>query len=340
MSSPRNAAELQRTGRTDQTETEHDAQKAPSGPSFLERQRAARPWLDHLVRAGLRYTQQKGDYYAAGITYFSVLALVPLIMISFAAAGFVLAGDGALLDRVKSEVAAAVPGNAAATISDLIDSAIMARTSVGLIGLALALYAGLGWITNIREALTAQWDKRHEPGPFLRTKLADLCALIGLGLALVVSFGLSGVAGAGTSALLGLLGLDQVPGSFLLTATLALLLSIATTWAVFAWVIARLPREPVSGRSAVRAGLLAAVVFEGFKQLGVLYLQAVTGGPAGSTFGPVIGILVFIYTTARFLLFATAWAATAPENLAASVSGGVVVGRCPDPPAPAAHPGR
>jgi membrane protein len=39
-------------------------------------------------------------------------------------------------------------------------------------------------------------------------------------------------------------------------------------------------------------------------------------GPAGATFGSVLGLLVFAYITARLILFATAWAATSSENLA------------------------
>ena len=47
-------------------------------------------WLDHLVRAGARYTERHGNHYAAAVTYFSVLSLVPLLMVAFAIAGFVL----------------------------------------------------------------------------------------------------------------------------------------------------------------------------------------------------------------------------------------------------------
>jgi membrane protein len=39
-------------------------------------------------------------------------------------------------------------------------------------------------------------------------------------------------------------------------------------------------------------------------------------GPAGATFGPVLGLMVFAYITARLILFATAWAATSAESLA------------------------
>jgi membrane protein len=57
--------------------------------------------------------------------------------------------------------------------------------------------------------------------------------------------------------------------------------------------------------------LLAAVGFEGFKLVAAIYLKSVLGSPAGATFGPVLGLMVFAYVTARLLLFATAWAATA-----------------------------
>ena len=90
------------------------------------------------------------------------------------------------------------------------------------------------------------------------------------------------------------------------------------SWLLFTWIIARLPRESVSFRSAMRAGLLAAVAFEIFKQVASIYLKSVVTGPAGATFGPVLGLMVFAYITARLILFSTAWAATSTENLAAA----------------------
>jgi membrane protein len=82
-------------------------------------------------------------------------------------------------------------------------------------------------------------------------------------------------------------------------------------------MIARLPREPVSFASSIRAALLAAIGFELFKLIASIYLKSVLHSPAGAAFGPVLGLMVFAYVTARLLLFATAWAATSTENLAA-----------------------
>lgn len=291
----------------------------PDFKAMLDDRRARWPWLDHTVVAAQRYQGQKGDYYAAGMTYFSVLALFPLLMIAFAIAGFVLVNQPGWLDEIQSQVAENVPGSFGETISSLIDTAIESRASVGVIGLLGALYAGLGWIANLREALTAMWESKHEQGGFLATKAKDLAALLGLGTALVLSLGLSALAGGDvTRSILEWANLDSVPGVGIGLRIFSVLLALAATWVLFTWVISRLPREPVSWRSAAKGALLAAIGFEIFKQLGALYLASVTSGPAGVVFGPIIGLLVFVFTTSRLVLFSTSFAATTRESLAAA----------------------
>ena len=72
--------------------------------SKIEQLRERYPWLDHVVRAGERYTERHGDHYAAAVTYFSVLSLVPLLMIAFAIAGFVLRAQPDLLAELQSSI--------------------------------------------------------------------------------------------------------------------------------------------------------------------------------------------------------------------------------------------
>ena len=238
-------------------------------------------------------------------------------MVAFSIAGFIFAGNPDLLADVQEKVTENVPGEMGGQINDLIDQAISARTGVGIIGLLGGLYAGLGWMANLRAALTEQWDQKHKPAGMIKQKVGDLGALAGLGLALVVSLGLSAVSsGAVGKKLLALVKLDEAPGVFIVLKIVSIALALLASWAVFVWVIARLPREPVTFASAMRAALLAAIVFEIFKQFASFYLKQVTSSPAGATFGPIIGIMVFSFFTARIILFATAWAATADENLA------------------------
>ncbi|NLG56078.1 MAG: inner membrane protein YhjD [Rhodococcus sp.] len=294
--------------------------KDKDAPGFVEKQRAKRPWFDHAVRAGERYQGQKGDYYAAGITYFSVLSIVPMLMVTFAIAGFVLAGNPTWLDEIKHAISDNVPGSLGDTLNDLVDSAIDSRGAVGVVGLLGAAYAGLGWMANVRDALTAMWESvRESEGGVVgtvKTKLRDAYKLLGLGLALLLTIGMS-VVGSGPLAhnVVKWSGLSNITGMGTLLRIVATVLSILATWAVLTWVIAKLPREPVALRGAVVGAFLGAIVFEIFKQLGAVYLSSVTSGPAGVAFGHILGLLVFIYMGARVLLFCTAWAATSRASL-------------------------
>lgn len=288
----------------------------PDFPAMLQRLRERWPWFDHLLRAGASYQKQKGDYYAAGITYFSILSLFPILMLSFSVAGFFLAARPELLDEMRQAITDAVPGSLGDTVNNLVESAIASRSTVGVVGLLGALYTGLGWVANLREALSAMWENRFDPPSFLKGKIVDLGALLALGAAVLVSLGVSALgSGPVLRRLLALVGLDQAPGVELLLRLAAVVVSVAVTWLVFTVVIARMPREKVKLRSAARAGLLAAVIFEIFKQVGAAYLEGVTSGPAGAVFGPIIGLMVFVNITCRLLLFCTTWAATSKENL-------------------------
>lgn len=88
-------------------------------------------------------------------------------------------------------------------------------------------------------------------------------------------------------------------------------MSTLVSWLLFTWMIAWLPRKSVNLVASMRGGLIAAVGFELFKQVGSIYLQIVLRSPAGSVFGPVLGVMVFSYFTAYLVLFAASWAATA-----------------------------
>ncbi|KAA0118803.1 inner membrane protein YhjD [Mycolicibacterium sp. P9-22] len=284
----------------------------------MDRLRNRFSWFNRIMVAQDRYNDCKGDFYAAGITYFTIFALFPLLMMGFSIGGFVLANQPDLMAEVEERIRSAVSGDLGSQLVELMDSAIASRGTVGVIGLATAAWAGLGWMANLREALSQMWEQRHEPAGFVATKVSDLIALISAFVALTLTIGLTALSKESPmTALLTWLGLQDVPGLSVGLQVASWVFSLAISWLLFTWIIARLPRESVSFRSSLRAGLIAAVGFEVFKQVASIYLRSVVTGPAGATFGPVLGLMVFAYITARLILFATAWAATAPENLEA-----------------------
>src|ERR1700716_981490 len=175
---------------------EPETKSKPAKPGFLDRLRTRYGWFDHVMRAQQRYQDSKGDFYAAGITYFTIFALFPLLMVGFAAAGFVLARNPQLLADITAQIKSKVSGDFGEQLVGLMDSAIASRTSVGIIGLATAAWAGLGWMANLREALSAMWVQRSEAGNFVMTKLSDLVALLSTFVAMTLTIVLTALGNA------------------------------------------------------------------------------------------------------------------------------------------------
>jgi membrane protein len=235
-------------------------------------------------------------------------------MVAFAAAGFALRARPGAVDRLKDEITGAWPGALGDTLNSVINQAISSATTVGFFGLLVALYSGIGWMTNLRTALSEQWGQVPTPPPIVKRVLFDLAALLGLGLALAVTFAVTGLLSGFAGTVLAFLGLAQRPGAEVLLTLLGVLIGLAANWLIFVWVLARLPRERVARRSAAKAAVLGAVGFEVLKQGMAIYLQTITRTPSGAVFGSTLGLLVFIYYASRFVLFVTAWSATSREN--------------------------
>lgn len=288
----------------------------PGKPGILDRLRARFGWFDHAMRANDHYDESRGNFFAAGLTYYTIFALFPLLMVGFSAAGFLLSRRPDVLTGIDNKVKSAVPGALGQQVVELVSSAINSRASVGIIGLAAAAWVGLNWMANLRVALSAMWDQGEESLGFLRTKLSDLGAMVSSFVAIFAMLALSALANVvPTGKMLAWLGIHNAPAMDVTLRFVPIVVSVLLSWLVFSWMIGRLPREPVSYASSFRAALLAAVGFEVFKLVGSIYLKSVLRSPAGATFGPVLGLMVFAYVTARLLLFATAWAATSARNV-------------------------
>ena len=288
----------------------------PAKAGILDRLRARFGWLDHAIRAYERFDERNGGFFAAGLAYYTIFALFPLLMVGFAAFGFLLARRPQLLKTIDDHVRSQVSGALGDELLGLINSAIDARASVGLIGLATAVWAGLGWMSHLRQALTEMWTVQRVDSPgFLRDKLSDLLAMIGTFAVTLVTIGLTTLGNdAPMAALFSWLGIPESPALDWLVYLFSIVTSTLVSWLLFTWMIGRLPRQKVNLVDSMRAGLMAAIGFEVFKQVASIYLRVVLRSPAGATFGPVLGLLVFAYITAYLVLFCTAWAATASND--------------------------
>jgi membrane protein len=303
----------------------------PPDPGFVGRwvlrgkRIASRRSVKHLIRAINRYGERLGSQFAGAMTYFSFLSLVPILMVGFAIGGIVLANNTELLTELENQIEKLLPPDLAEPITALIDSVVANPLGVGIIGLLIALYSGIGWMGNLRKATRAIWrpvfdDQRTETDNVAIATIKDLGSLAGLGVAIVVSLGLSTFAAQYATDILNWLGLGDEPWLEPVITILTLVIAMAADILIFLWVYTVLPgrdlRSPFKAR--LRGSILAAVAFEILKYALVVLVPGIaTTSRTAAIFGPVIALLFFFNLVAQLVLFVAAWIATADGGPAA-----------------------
>ncbi|MFP2514889.1 inner membrane protein YhjD [Buttiauxella agrestis] len=278
---------------------------------------AKRPMVAHLLRATERFNDRMGNQFGAAITYFSFLSLIPILMVAFAAAGYILASHPTLLEEIFEKILTNVSEpTLAATLKNTINTAVQQRTTVGLVGLLIALYSGINWMGNLREAVRAQSREKWERNPQDQEKfwvkyLRDLVSLIGLLVALIVTLSITSVAGSAQAFLITLLRLDGIEWLKPVWHLVGLAISIFANYLLFFWIFWRLPRHRPRKKALIRGTLIAAIGFEVIKIIMTYSLPKLVSSPSGAAFGSVLGLMAFFYFFARLTLFCAAWIATA-----------------------------
>lgn len=304
---------------TEQSQENHDGKAANALESVTHtvKRIERNPFIAHLLRAAERFNDRLGNQFGAAITYFSFLSLIPILMVSFAAAGYVLASHPTLLQDIFSKILANVSDpTLAMTLKNTINTAVQQRTTVGLVGLLVALYSGINWMGNLREAVRAQSREVWERAPQDKEKfwvkyLRDFVALIGLLVALVITLSITSIAGSAQATIISLLHLDALTWLKPAWRLIGLAISIFANYLLFFWIFWRLPRHRPRKKALIRGTLIAAVGFEVIKIVMTWTLPALVKSPSGAAFGSVLGLMAFFYFFARLTLFCAAWIATA-----------------------------
>jgi membrane protein len=267
-------------------------------------------WLKHLALAWDRYRDNNGNHYAAALTYFSFLALFPILLLSASVIGFILRNNTELQQELFDRIAANVPGGFGETIKDSINAAVRQRTSIGVFGLVGLLLTGQGWVGNLRAAINAVWGVEPPRKNVVLAQLSNLGVLVGLGIGILISIGLTTTGTRFADRTLRALGLADVPAAHTILTITGILLALAGDLVIFAWVLVRLPRtEPPPG-VAFKGALFASVGFEILKVVGTYYISRVTRSPAVGAFGSIIGVLLWMDLVSRLVLYSAAWTAT------------------------------
>src|SRR6266511_4346456 len=262
----------------------------------LIRLRERSGFVDHTWRAIQRYDRQDGSRLAAATAYYGFFATFALAVLLFAILGATLARVTPAQTTAEDYLRQNLPLR---DVHALVD----ASRGVSVLAIGALVLAGIWWIESMRASQRAMWHLDQHPGNIVVRYLVDLAVLVGLGLLLVVSLGIS-------------LGLQDV--LLRLAGGEALVLAAA--------LLAGVPRLHIPPRRLLPSALLIVVWLTLLKTGGRWYVDRMTRNPAYQLAAGAIGLLVFMYLFNQVILFASAFAATSTRGRVRDLAAG--------PPAP------
>jgi inner membrane protein YhjD len=236
-----------------------------------------------------KFADDQAGQLAALMAYYGFFALFPLLLVFVTVFGWVLQGNEDLYrDIVEGQL-----GKVPVIGDDLKVNALGGSTVALVIGLATAIWAGLGITLAGQRAMDSVWDVPHRlRRNFLTARLRGLLILLVLGLLNVavttgVALMVSGLGGA-----------ELKVAGFLATAAL----NVVLFWAVFRLFTS----DRVATRDLWPGIVLAAVGWALLQALGGVYVDRVVARVPKTYgfFAAVLGLMSWLYLGGQMLLYA------------------------------------
>jgi len=256
----------------------------------VDRAHQRRPWLAFPYAVVKKFGDDQAGNLAALISYYGFFSLFPLMLVLVTVLGMVLQRNSELREAIQRSALANFP-----VIGDEISSNVRALDGSGLtlvVGVLLALWAGLGVLKVTQTAMNTIWNVpyRHRPN-FLKSLLRAIVMLAVLGVITVASAA-AGSVGAGNDSLL--------------LSVLWIVVSLALNVVLFLLAFRILTSADVSWGDVLPGAIIAAIAWTALQALGgYLVRHQLTGASKTyGTFATVIGLLAWMYLGAQVTLLA------------------------------------
>ena len=259
-----------------------------------------RALVDVVMRTFTSWRQDRTIRQGAGVAYYGLFAIIPLLAIT-AALAEILFGTvdmEAYFQQRLSEVGLEPSDEASAAFTEELNDA-STQSSLGAVGLVSLLFASSLLFVALSDAIQAIWRAPVETGVLesLRRRLLGFVMVLLTAAVLIGGFAVSAVSGAAEA---------LIPGDVVVLERLADLLTGAVSGVLLASTIALLFRYVSPVTVPWRIAILSALVTSGVMYVGtavVGWFMARFGGTSVTgAFGAVIAVLTWIYFEAQILL--------------------------------------
>ncbi len=246
------------------------------------------------------YLTDNCPHLAASIAFYTFFSLFPLTLAAISILGF-MTNDPDVENQVIETVADFLPVESdfiANTINGVSDT----WEATGIVAIIGLLWGGSSVFNAIRKSLNTAWGI-NRPRAFVVDRFVELGMMIGLGILLLTSFGATAVLSVFkkysiTATDIALFREDLFWNAMLILAT------IAMAFVTFILLYKLIPNTGVRWRDVWGGALLAAVGFEGAKQVFVWYATNHSSyNVVYGTVSNVIAVMLWLYISAVVMLF-------------------------------------
>lgn len=243
-------------------------------------------WVRTALRVQERFGEIHGSYLASAVTLTAFLSLFPLLLVAVAVLGFVAAGQADLPGRIIGNLG--LTGDAARLVTDAISRAEKTRGAAFGLGTLGLLWSGLGLVAALQVAFNAVWQV---PSRGLKDKLVGLGWLVGAGLIMAASFGVTAA-------------INFLPG---VLAPLALLVAFGVNLALWLWSMKVLQNHSVGWKSLLPGAVTGAVGLEVLKAAGAIWVPRAVASSSAlyGSIGTVFAVLAWLLFFGRLVVYAS-----------------------------------
>lgn len=237
---------------------------------------------------------------AAGISYYLLLSLFPLVLAAISITGFIVREPGSA-DSVVNAVTSFIPVS-----TDFVRGVIfqVSRTwgAAGIIATIGFLWAGMAVFNAVRKSLNTAWGVK-QPRPFLHERFMEFLMMIGFGALILISVGLTGAFRIIREASLPVLGESIMEGGLLWYSGI-IAISVFNSFLAFLFLYKLIPNTKVYWRHAAIGALAASILFEITKNIFVWSMaNFATYTFVYSIVGLIIALMTWAYVSAVIMLF-------------------------------------
>jgi membrane protein len=257
-----------------------------------------------LKHAGAAFIDDNGIKLSAALSYYTVFAIGPLIMIVLYVTGKV-AGEAAVQGRLYGQIRGLLGSEAALQVQEIVQNLQKTQTGTlgAIIGVIVLILGATGIFTEIQDSINYIWSLKAKPKrgivKLIRNRLLSFSLIISLGFLFLVSLLLNTLMDLLSDRLMELFPNTMYYVFYLVN--LVIVLAVITL--LFAVIFKVLPDGTIKWKDSFIGAFFTAILFSIGKTLIGLYLGNSSLGATYGAAASVIIILTWVYYTSIILYF-------------------------------------